>query len=380
MPSAELITIGTELLLGEIQDTNTRYLAKKLKGVNIDLFRITMVGDNIQRIADLVKEALLRSGIVITTGGLGPTVDDPTRDAIALAFNTQTEFHPELWQEIEQRFLQRLIVPTENNRRQAYLPIGSEVIHNPVGTAPAFYLISGDKILICLPGVPKEMETLMETAVLPLLKRKYNLQGIIKAHVIHLAGIGESVVDSAIGDFERLSNPTVGLLAHPGIVDVRITAKANSIDEADAMIAQIEEKIVAAFPKQIFGFDEETLLKAVVTLAKEKKATVDISSFGLEEYWPEEVNTFAETQLLINNLAQPQKRLQTKYSQRKKATIQVDCIFEQINEESKVTFNILTQGDNRQFVNLYNGPCAQGASWAINILFETIRQTLLELE
>jgi hypothetical protein len=273
-----------------------------------------------------------------------------------------------------------LIVPTENNRRQAYLPIGSEVIHNPVGTAPAFYLISGDKILICLPVVPKEMETLMETAVLPLLKRKYNLQGIIKAHVIHLAGIGESVVDSAIGDFERLSNPTVGLLAHPGIVDVRITAKANSIDEADAMIAQIEEKIVAAFPKQIFGFDEETLLKAVVTLAKEKKATVDISSFGLEEYWPEEVNTFAETQLLINNLAQPQKRLQTKYSQRKKATIQVDCIFEQINEESKVTFNILTQGDNRQFVNLYNGPCAQGASWAINILFETIRQTLLELE
>jgi len=199
MPSAELITIGTELLLGEIQDTNTRHLAKIIKDINIDLFRITMIGDNAVRIADLVKEALNRSDIIITTGGLGPTVDDPTRDAMALAFDTKTEFHPELWQEIEQRFLRRGMIPTENNRRQAFLPIGAEVIHNPVGTAPAFYMQKGNKIIICLPGVPKEMETLTEIAVLPLLKQLYQLQGIIKPRVIHLAGIGESVVDAAIG-------------------------------------------------------------------------------------------------------------------------------------------------------------------------------------
>ena len=380
MPSAELITIGTELLLGEIQDTNTRYLAKQIKDVNIDLFRITMIGDNAARIAELIKEAMQRSDIIITTGGLGPTVDDPTRDAIALAFNTQTEFHPELWQEIEQRFLRRGLVPTKNNQRQAYLPIGAEVIHNPVGTAPAFYFSKKGKIVVCLPGVPREMETLTETEVLPLLKQKYHLQGIIKPRLIHLAGIGESVVDAAIGELEKLSNPTVGLLAHPGIVDVRITAKADSISQADRMIADIEQRIVSAFPQKIFGFDGDTLLDSVLAQARLKKVSLAITSYGLEENWPAKLPAESQKVLEIINLSSPDDPLHGKYNPDCKADFQIDCVFKLVDGESKMEFNINTSEKCQHFSNLYNGPSAQGSIWAVNILLETLRQTLINLD
>jgi molybdenum cofactor synthesis domain len=379
MPTAELITIGTELLLGEIQDTNTRYLAKQLKNANIDLFRITMIGDNAQRIATLVNEALDRSDIVITTGGLGPTVDDPTRDALALAFHTHTDFHPELWQEIEQRFLRRGIHPTENNRRQAYLPDGAEVIHNPVGTAPAFYQCRQNKIVICLPGVPREMETLTETEVMPLLKKKYQLQGIIKPRVIHLAGIGESVVDDAIGEFEKLANPTVGLLAHPGIVDIRITAKAASEKEADQMISAVEEKITALFPGKIFGFDETTLAGSVLKLAEEKRVQLAVSSSGLESIWPQE---FSEPNPILHLTQASSTTLPTQqhYDPTKSAGLQTECLFSQESGESKVTINLFTADAEKHLTSLYNGPSAQGSLWALNVFLEQLRQSLLNLD
>jgi competence/damage-inducible protein CinA-like protein len=380
MPTAELITIGTELLLGEIQDTNTRYLAKQLKNANIDLFRITMIGDNAQRIATLVNEALSRSDIVITTGGLGPTVDDPTRDALALAFQTHTEFHPELWQEIEQRFLRRGITPTENNRRQAYLPEGAEVIHNPVGTAPAFFQSNGNKIVICLPGVPREMETLTETEVIPLLKNKYQLQGIIKPRVIHLAGIGESVVDDAIGDFEKLTNPTVGLLAHPGIVDIRITAKSSSENEADQMITEIEQKILALFPDKVFGFDDDTLANAVLALAKEKQTQISIASFGLADFWPKELTSSINKSISLTHLPQITSGHASHFNSKNFATIQAECLFTQASGESKVEISLYTRNSEKYFTSLYNGPSAQGSLWAINLFLEHLRQFLINLD
>ena len=380
MPSAEIITIGTELLLGEIQDTNTRYLAKKLKDVNIDLFRTTTVGDNAVRIASLIQEALTRSDIIITTGGLGPTIDDPTRDAVALAFNTQTDYHPELWSEIEQRFLKRSLVPTENNRRQAFLPRGSEAIHNPVGTAPAFFVATGQKIVISLPGVPREMEFLIETSVIPLLKQKYQLQGIIKARVIHLAGIGESVVDSIIGDFEKLSNPTVGLLAHPGIVDIRITAKADSISEANQMIAEVEQKISPLFPNKIYGFDEDTLANSLISLAKSKQLLLRITSFGLERNWPPELLAKGQKTILVKNLASPQTKFQNHFLAKTEYDVQADCKFVQFEGENRLESVLFTAKKEFHFSNLYNGPGAQGANWAVNAFLETLRQTLLNLD
>src|SRR4030043_1486414 len=161
MPSAEIITIGTELLLGEIVDTNSAFLARSLRDAGIDLFRETTVGDNIRRIAQAIQQSLARSDIVITTGGLGPTVDDPTREAVAQAVGVETEFHAELWEQIRERFKRFGRIPTQNNRRQAYVPKGAKAIENPVGTAPIFILEHGSQVIVSLPGVPSEMEYLM---------------------------------------------------------------------------------------------------------------------------------------------------------------------------------------------------------------------------
>jgi nicotinamide-nucleotide amidase len=375
MPSAELITIGTELLLGEIQDTNTRFLAKKFKENNIDLFRITMIGDNASRIACLINESLSRSEIVITTGGLGPTIDDPTREAIALAFNTTNEFHPELWQEIDQRFRRRSIIPTENNQRQAYIPKGAQIIHNPVGTAPCFYLEVEGKIVICLPGVPKEMEYLTETSVLPFLHNKFNLEGIIKPRILHLAAIGESVVDNSIGEYEKLSNPTVGLLAHPGMVDIRITAKANSEFEADKMIDKIEREILELFPGKIFGYDDQTLLSTVNALAAEKKLKINLQTYGLNETIS---SSEKYSNIFVSNLEKPQIQLNNQLLQKEFNCLEVYCQYQLINNESRIDFNICSNDGFSVYTNMYNGPSAQGSEWAKNVLFETIRQTLLK--
>ena len=259
MPSAEIIAIGTELLLGEIVDTNTAFIARALRDIGVNLFRTTTVGDNAIRIAQAIQQAFDRAEIVLTTGGLGPTVDDPTREAVALAMGVEVEYHPELWAQIQARFNRYGRIPTENNRRQAYIPIGATAVENPVGTAPAFFVDRNGKVIFSLPGVPSEMEYLLEQAVIPYLRQRFHLQGIIKTRVLHTAGVGESVIDDRIGDLEELVNPTVGLAAHSGQVDVRITAKADSIEEADMMIDKVDDELRKRLGKWIYGVDHETL-------------------------------------------------------------------------------------------------------------------------
>jgi nicotinamide-nucleotide amidase len=179
MPSAEIITIGTEILLGEIQDTNTAFLARQLMASGIDLFRTHTVGDNKIRIAQTIKDSLQRADIVITTGGLGPTVDDPTREAVALAIDQPLEFHSELWDEICQYFSRIGRVPTENNRRQAYIPKSGESILNPVGTAPGFLVNIDSSVILSIPGVPKEMEYLTKNFIIPFLTKKFKNHQVI---------------------------------------------------------------------------------------------------------------------------------------------------------------------------------------------------------
>ncbi len=259
MPCAEIITIGTELLLGEIVDANTPAIARALRGLGIDLYRTTTIGDNTNRIAEAVRQAVQRADIVITTGGLGPTVDDPTREALARATGVENEFRPELWEQVTARLSRFGRRPGENQKRQAYIPCGAIPIENPVGTAPAFIIESEQNAIIALPGVPREMETLLHEAVIPYLQKRYNLHEIIKVRLLHTSGVGESLIDEKIGDFERLANPTVGLAAHAGIVDVRIAAKAGSVGKADAMIAKVETQIRKHLGEAIFGADEDTL-------------------------------------------------------------------------------------------------------------------------
>ena len=267
---AEIITIGTELLLGEIVDTNTRYIARALREIGLDLYRTSTVGDNIDRIAEEVQASMQRADAVITTGGLGPTIDDPTREGIAKACGVETIFVPELWQQIEERFAGFGSVPTENNRRQAYIPAGAIPIENPVGTAPGFIVETDQSVAISLPGVPAEMQHLLVTDVIPYLKQHLGLQSIIKSRIVRTAGIGESMLDHKIEDLEKLRNPTVGLSAHPGRVDIRITAKAKTDQEADKMIASVEATLEQRIGRAIYGKDDQTLESVVTGLLKDK--------------------------------------------------------------------------------------------------------------
>ncbi len=243
MPRAEILTIGTELLLGEIVNTNTQVIAIALRQIGVDVYRTSTIGDNSERISDIIKECLLRADILIMTGGLGPTVDDPTRQAIANAYGLDLEFHPDLWDGIVQRFSKYDIQPPENNRQQAYLPAGAESLPNPRGTAPGIHLQVSGKDIYALPGVPVEMEGMLNEQVIPRIKSKHGLTGVIMIRNIRVDSIGESQIDALISDLEALANPTVGLAASKGYVLIRLTAKAENEDLADALLTELEEEI-----------------------------------------------------------------------------------------------------------------------------------------
>ncbi len=279
--NAEILTIGTELLLGEITDTNTGYLARSLASLGVNVYRTTSVGDNEQRIAACILESLARVDLLITTGGLGPTVDDPTRDAVALALGRQTVFHPELWETIQAMFNEWGRTASENNRRQAFLPEGAEAIPNPVGTAPAFLVQSSQGTIISLPGVPLEMEALIQQSILPLLRTRFRLSGVIKARLLHTVGLGESAIDEQINELETLTNPTVGLAAHAGQVDIRLTSRADTEAEADALLDPLEAEIRQRLGNRIYGTDSTSLEEAALQQFRASGQSIAVIESGL---------------------------------------------------------------------------------------------------
>ncbi|RJP64107.1 MAG: CinA family nicotinamide mononucleotide deamidase-related protein [Candidatus Abyssobacteria bacterium SURF_17] len=259
--NAEIIMIGSELLLGQIIDTNSAYLAQELARIGINLFYKTTVGDNRQRMAEAVRVALGRADIVITSGGLGPTEDDLTREVVADVFGAPLEFHQGLYDQIEELFKRHGFTMSPNNRKQAFIPRGATPIENPVGTAPGFVACKDDKRVIVLPGVPRELKYLMQTFVTPYLRDTFSLgEMTICSRVLKICGMGESRVDARVGDLLRDSgNPTLGILAEPAQILLRITAKADNPSEAQAKIAEMEQEIRSRFGQLIFGVDEETL-------------------------------------------------------------------------------------------------------------------------
>lgn len=277
---AEIIAIGTELLLGEITDTNSAYIARALRAIGLDLRWISAVGDNATRIAEAVDCARQRSAVVITTGGLGPTVDDPTRTAIAAACQRPLEYRPDLWDQVLTRYARWGHRPTENNRRQAYVPAGAIALENPVGTAPCFMVELPESVIIALPGVPREMEHMLDHAVLPYLRTRFNLHGVITAKVLRVAGLGESQIDEMVGELEKLANPTVGLAAHSGQTDVRLTAKAESEAEAEALLAPLEAQIRALLGTAIYGEGKETLEEVVGRQLAARAQTIAVAEAG----------------------------------------------------------------------------------------------------
>jgi len=261
---AEIVTIGTELLLGEIVDSNAAHIARELAAIGVDHYYTTTVGDNEERIVLALRDALSRAEVIIATGGLGPTVDDMTRQAVARVVSRELVLHPELLAQIEAFFRSRGSQMTDNNRQQAYVPEGAIVLENPVGTAPAFISEVEGKAIICLPGVPHEMAFLLRERVLPYLSARMGHAAVIVGRMVHTVAIGESAVDQAIADLMHCANPSLGTRAHPGQTDVCITAKAETREGAvrllDAMEAQVRQRLGPV----VYGVDQETLAGVVV--------------------------------------------------------------------------------------------------------------------
>jgi nicotinamide-nucleotide amidase len=258
---AEIIAIGSELLLGQIIDTNSSYIAKRLAENGIELVKTTTVGDDLQQMKEVIREAANRSQIIITTGGIGPTEDDLTREVIAEVFQRPLTFQPHLMEQIETLFEKRGFRMAENNRKQAYIPKGSIPIENPKGTAPGFIVEHSNGSIISIPGVPPEMEYLMENTVIPYLRKRFDIKHeVIQYRVLRACGLGESAIGLQIKDLMKESrNPSVGTLASIGDIRIRITAKAESPEEASNLIQKMEQEIRKRLGVLIYGVDNETL-------------------------------------------------------------------------------------------------------------------------
>jgi len=277
MANAEIVAIGSELLLGQIVDTNSTWMAQRLTALGVNLFYKSVVGDNPERMKEVLTQALERSDVVITSGGLGPTQDDLTREVVAEVTGRKLVLHKPFLEQIEHRFRSRGFIMTPNNERQAYMPEGATPVNNPNGTAPSFIVEAPRGSIFVLPGVPFELKWLFDNEVAPYLRRKFSLSEIITYRVLKVAELGESRVDDLMGHFIANSqNPTVGVLAHPGQVDIRIAAKAPSKETAMELIAPVEAEIRQLIGKHIFAADEETIETAVGRLLRESQKTIAV--------------------------------------------------------------------------------------------------------
>lgn len=277
--TAEIIAIGSELLLGQIQDTNTSYLAGRLQEVGIEVAFQTMVGDDRKRMITVIRRALNRSRVIITCGGIGPTEDDLTREIIAEVTGNNLVFHSKLFKLIKSYFDLAGFVMAPNNRKQAFIPAGAKIIPNLQGTAPGFMVeMEKGRIIVVLPGVPRELKAMMEDTVLPFLKKKLGKEkGLIEWRVLKVCGLGESRVDEQIGDLIRGSkNPVIGLLASPGEIRIRITASGRDKAETQSLLDPLEAKIRERLGVMIFGTGEETLEGMTARVLEEKKITLGI--------------------------------------------------------------------------------------------------------
>lgn len=382
---AELIAIGSELVLGEIVDTNSAHIARTLRTVGVEVERFSAIGDEVARIAALVREAAGRAAIVITTGGLGPTVDDPTRAAIARAFGRDLEYRPELWQQIEDRFRRFGRIPTENNRQQAYVPAGALPLENPVGTAPCFIVEHAGGVVIALPGVPREMEQMLSTRVLDYLREKFALTGVIKAKVLRTVGVGESMIDVEIGEFERLANPIVGLAAHAGAVDIRITAKAEGEAEADGLIAPVEAQIRARLAEKfgdvIYAEGAATLEESVAQRLAERGVSLAITEDGAQGRLNARLATLAQAAQVYRGAAplngtQSLAEAATQVRTQRGAEVGLALRVTVTDEQRKIEVALAEGAEVHEHRQTYGGALTNLSQWATTVALNFLRLRL----
>ena len=264
---AEILSVGTELLLGQIVDTNANYLAQQLPALGLDLYYVSSIGDNLQRLSDAFSQALQRSDVVISTGGVGPTEDDLTREAIANVFGEQMQVQPELEQQLRAFFARRGRTMPERNVKQATTIPSGTYLPNPIGTAPGWWVERKGKVIISMPGVPHEMRKMWEEQALPRLAKLLS-GGVIQSRTLKLAGIGESHAEEALGDLTRSTNPTLATYAKSDGIHLRLTSKAITLDEAIGRLDAFEPKVRERVGEWVYGTDNDSFSAVVGDLLR----------------------------------------------------------------------------------------------------------------
>lgn len=272
---AEIISIGTELLLGHIVNTNASFLSQKLAEAGIDVYRQATVGDNVERLCNSIKTSLRRSDMVIMSGGLGPTIDDVTIEAISILTGRPLVLNKAILKDLKHYFKLKKVRCPKESIRQAYIPKGVRWIRNSVGTAPGLIIECDGKTIICLPGPPRELEPMFTVDIIPYIKKIAESAWSIRSRSIKIVGLAESQVNAAVRDLLELKPPTtVGIYASLGVVQLKIMAKAKDEKSAALAINRIERKIRLRLKEHIFGCDDQTLEGAVGRLLLKKKVTI----------------------------------------------------------------------------------------------------------
>jgi nicotinamide-nucleotide amidase len=258
---AEILSCGTELLLGQITDTNATYLAQSLSALGIDLYFVSQVGDNQGRIVDTLRRAWERSDLIIMTGGLGPTEDDLARESISALLGETMQVDPTLEAELRRMFATRRSDMPERNVKQATLIPSAKALPNPRGTAPGWWVEKDRRIIVAMPGVPREMYRMWEQEAIPRLKPYTG--GLIFTRILRVSGLGESSVEERLDSFLHGNNPTLATYAKSDAIDVRITAKADTSEEAERLVAEMEVQVRQVLGRHVFGTDKDTLQSVV---------------------------------------------------------------------------------------------------------------------
>jgi nicotinamide-nucleotide amidase len=272
---AEVVSVGTELLLGQIEDTNARWMSERLASIGVDVLRRQTVGDNLDRIVEALGEATGRADVVLVTGGLGPTQDDVTRDAVARLAGVRLERHPELEDMLRDKFRGFSARPMPaSNLRQADVPAGARTILPERGTAPGLIVeLPSGTTIYAMPGVPDEMVEMMSGTILPELSVRAG--SVIASRVLRIAGMGESAVGEALRDlFDGSANPTVAYLASMGEVKVRLTAKAASERAAGDLLRPLVDRVRERLGDVVFSFEDESLESTVLRLLQGHERTI----------------------------------------------------------------------------------------------------------
>jgi molybdopterin-biosynthesis enzyme MoeA-like protein len=312
---------------------------------------------------------------------LGPTVDDATREGIALALDLPMEFHADLWQQIEELFARYGRKPTENNRRQAFLPLGAQPLLNPVGTAPAFIAETRDSCVIALPGVPGELLVILKDSVLPYLRRRLNLQQVIVTHTVRTAGVGESWIDDRIQDLEKSSNPTIGLAAHMGRVDIRITAKADDEAAAEQMIAPVVETLRERLGSAIYGTNEESLEAVVLEILTRDGARLVVVESGTAGALGNALSAYAGSFLggLILPHGTPEEKVEEELSasmERYGAAVGLGLTLAPQGSQYVLNCCLVAGGESERLERSYGGPPSSAPRWAVSLALNLLRKRL----